>query len=70
MKKKGEISYKTIDDLAKDLQISVATARRYIRNGTFPPPRREFFGSQSVAVFDDAYIIRAQAILNRLRSGK
>lgn len=68
MKKKDGVDYKTIIDASIELGISVSTIRRYIRNGTFPPPQREFFGGIGYAVFSDSYISEAKSIIKRIRS--
>lgn len=67
MKKKNGIEYKTVDDIGKELGVSASTIRRYIRNGTFPKPRRVFFGQQGIQVFSDEYIARAKVTLENLR---
>lgn len=68
MKSKNGHQYRTIVDASKELGISIATVRRYIRSGIFPRPDREFFGSQSVAVFSESYINEARGALERIRS--
>lgn len=67
MKKKNGIEYKTVDDASKELGIAIATVRRYIRNGTFPAPPKEFFGSVGYSVFPDDYLADAAKKLKRMR---
>mgnify|MGYP003374529249 CR=1 FL=1 len=69
MKTKGERQFLTISDVAKQLGLSVVTVRRYVRNGTFPHPKREFFGRQSVAIYSSADVEALSKILERLRKG-
>ncbi len=56
-----------IGEAAKAIGISVSTLRRYIRNNTFPPPKRKFQASQSVAIFNADYIQNAKDIIDKLR---
>lgn len=67
MKTKNGKSYKTISDASSEIGVSVSTIRRHIRSGVFPPPDRVFFGSQSVAVFDDDYIELARGVVKKMQ---
>ena len=67
MKTISGTAYKTITDLAAELEISVGTARSYIEKGTFPPPEKKFMGRIPVAIFSEEYISNARRILNALR---
>ncbi len=69
MKTKGERRFLTVSDVAESLGVSVVTVRRYIRKGTFPLPKREFFGRQSVAVFSQSDVDAMRKILEKLRKG-
>ncbi|MEO1704667.1 MAG: helix-turn-helix domain-containing protein, partial [Pseudomonadota bacterium] len=68
MKTKGGKDFLTVADVAKELGISVSSVKRYIRNQTFPPPRREFFGKQSVAVFTELEMRKLEKILREARA--
>lgn len=67
MKKKAGREYRTIDDAAQELGVSISTLRRYIRDGHFAKPPRQFFGSVGYAVFPDEYIREAQQRLREMR---
>jgi Helix-turn-helix domain len=70
MRRVRGVDYYTIADAAKELKISVATVRRYIRNATFPKPKRVYFASQSVAVFPADYIANARKIVEAMQRQK
>jgi DNA-binding transcriptional MerR regulator len=59
--------YKTIADAATELGVSVASIRRYIKDGSFPRPQRVFFGKQSYQVFSDEYLKEAKIKLANMR---
>ncbi|WP_461324732.1 MerR family DNA-binding transcriptional regulator [Bradyrhizobium diazoefficiens] len=67
MKSKKNKNYNTIADLAKELGVSIDTVRRYIKKGMLPRPRRVFFGTVGVAVFNEKYISDARRKLKGWR---
>lgn len=67
MKKKNGTEHNTVVDAAQHLGLSASTLRRYIRNGTFPSPPKEFFGSVGYSVFPADYLAEAAKKLKRMR---
>lgn len=67
MKAKAGKNFRTITDAAIEIGVSVSTVRRYQKSGAFPPPEREFFGSQSVAIYSDLDIENMRSILKKMR---
>ena len=70
MRKVRGRDYTTVADAARLLGISTSTLQRYIRAKHLPPPAREYFGMQSVAVFSAEYIEDARRRIEVLRARK